>query len=207
MKFKVGDRVRFTGDCPTCTGKTATITAFSGDFAIIEGEGITHKRWQTCCIECVPLPVIVITSDGTTTTATMRDGKQIVKSATAKCNPTDTYDFETGARLAFGRLIGKDINVVSKSEIREFSRPAKVGEWIKILPTSIGTASSHIGEMFLVNDVTCTGLVHVETPEYGYAPVCRGEYVVLEGYEPPKEDKQPLEVLINGVRYVKEKKC
>lgn len=53
-------------------------------------------------------PVIVITSDGVTTTATRRFGKAILASATARCNPGDTYDFDEGARIAFERLQGRD---------------------------------------------------------------------------------------------------
>lgn len=55
-----------------------------------------------------PQPVIVITSDGVTTTATRRLGKDIQASATARCNPGDTYDFDEGARIAFERLCGRD---------------------------------------------------------------------------------------------------
>lgn len=55
-----------------------------------------------------PQPVIVITSDGVTTTATRRIGKAIQATATAKCNPGDTFDFDEGARIAFERLCGRD---------------------------------------------------------------------------------------------------
>lgn len=55
-----------------------------------------------------PQPVIVITSDGVTTTATRRIGKTIQASATARCNPRDAFDFDEGARIAFERLCGRD---------------------------------------------------------------------------------------------------
>lgn len=55
-----------------------------------------------------PQPVIVITSDGVTTTATRRIGKAIQATATAKCNTGDTFDFDEGARIAFERLCGRD---------------------------------------------------------------------------------------------------
>ena len=55
-----------------------------------------------------PQPVIVITSDGVTTTATRRIGKAIQATATAKCNPGDRFDFDEGARIAFERLCGRD---------------------------------------------------------------------------------------------------
>ena len=55
-----------------------------------------------------PQPVIVITSDGVTTTATRRIGKAIQATATAKCNPGDRFDCDEGARIAFERLCGRD---------------------------------------------------------------------------------------------------
>lgn len=48
---------------------------------------------------------IVVTSDGETTTAKLFSGKDLVKSATAKCSKSDTFDFETGATLAIERLL------------------------------------------------------------------------------------------------------
>lgn len=49
--------------------------------------------------------VIVITTDGATTTATLREGKNVIKTATTKCHPHDTFSFEEGAKVAFERLL------------------------------------------------------------------------------------------------------
>lgn len=51
---------------------------------------------------------IIITTDGTTTMAKMYDGKQVVKTATAKCNPDDEFDFKKGAVIAFDRLVKEE---------------------------------------------------------------------------------------------------
>lgn len=48
---------------------------------------------------------IIITTDGRVTTARLIEGKQTVKTATATCSPSDEFSFETGARLAFDRLV------------------------------------------------------------------------------------------------------
>ena len=56
-------------------------------------------------------PVIVITSDGKTTTATKRLGKKVICTATAQCSDDDTFDFNTGAELAFKRLREKEMPV------------------------------------------------------------------------------------------------
>lgn len=53
-------------------------------------------------------PVIVITSDGVTTTAVKRIGKEIIEKATAKCSPEDQFSYNEGARIAFERLQGRD---------------------------------------------------------------------------------------------------
>lgn len=50
-------------------------------------------------------PVIVITSDGKETKARVLEGHKTIREATAKCNDKDTFDFETGAKIAFERLM------------------------------------------------------------------------------------------------------
>ena len=67
-------------------------------------ESAAHRQTAKRALQ----PVIVITSDGVTTTATRRIGKTIQATATAKCNPGDTFDFDEGARIAFERLCGRD---------------------------------------------------------------------------------------------------
>ena len=57
--------------------------------------------------------------------------KSTGEKAEAKCNPADEFDFRTGAKLAFNRLIGEDVK--SDNGVREVKRKAKVGEYIKIV--------------------------------------------------------------------------
>ena len=52
---------------------------------------------------------IVITTDGKTTTAKLYDGKNVIKTAEAKCCLTDKFDFNTGALIAFGRLTDSEL--------------------------------------------------------------------------------------------------
>jgi len=124
QQFKVGDRVIVTTNiCGTrCAGMTGTIIQ---DFYSPEGtngryvrldrtvESVTGRRdwvwafnFQLKHIH--KHPVIVITTDGKTTTATEREGKKVIKTATAKCSDKDTFDFAEGARVAFERLQGRD---------------------------------------------------------------------------------------------------
>ena len=63
-------------------------------------------------------PVIVITSDGVTTTATKLFGEKCSAVATAKCNPVDQFSYDEGARIAFERLQGRDPFASSGAEIK-----------------------------------------------------------------------------------------
>lgn len=126
-EFKVGDRVKVVkkGEAPIYNN------AIVGDVGKIIAEGT--KRWfvrfdiprlhyHTGCGCCEPRhgywctpdmlqdlsldEKIIITTDGVTTTARRYIGKELQGTAEAKCSPSDTFDFEKGANLAFGRLIG-----------------------------------------------------------------------------------------------------
>lgn len=51
---------------------------------------------------------LIITVNGAETLARLYEGNKVIKSATAKCSPDDTFDFEKGAKLAIDRLFGKN---------------------------------------------------------------------------------------------------
>lgn len=69
-----------------------------------------------------PKQTIVITNDGKTTRAVLREGKRTVREATAICHDRDTFDLETGAYIAFKRLFGWTLD---SDEPLEFSRAGK----------------------------------------------------------------------------------
>lgn len=123
MKYKFGDKVRvrkdlevgkiyYTADHSDCAsfakgmlpfkGRVVHITQADTKYRIEEG-GLYY--WVDEMFEGLAEPhKIVITSDGETTLARMYDGKKVVKSAEAKCSPSDTFDFMVGAKLALERL-------------------------------------------------------------------------------------------------------
>lgn len=125
-KFKVGSRVRITDNVLYygVKGATGTIskdkpgTVSSDDGAYIKLDKPVYDNCFDCMrktiwvsngkIELIDSPVIVITTDGKTTTATMRQGKKVLKTGYARCNDKDTFDFEEGARIAFERLQGRE---------------------------------------------------------------------------------------------------
>lgn len=53
--------------------------------------------------------MIVVTSDGVTTTATLRQGKTVLREAKAVCGKKDIFDYSFGANLAVTRLLEEPI--------------------------------------------------------------------------------------------------
>lgn len=116
MKFKIGDKVRVTGIKDEMrekyNGKEIVIKSINPNGNVPKG---THYGVEKCIyiffedeLESINKKKIVITSDGKETLARLYDGNEVIKSAIAKCSPEDTLDFETGARIAFDRLVGTE---------------------------------------------------------------------------------------------------
>lgn len=123
-KFKIGDRVkcvRAVANNMYVLDKIGTIVVndcvnYGVEFdEFIHGHGCDyngkygHCWWcrESALVKVVCSNKIVITADDKTTTAKMYDGKEVVKTAIAKCSPEDEFDFETGAKIAFDRLFVK----------------------------------------------------------------------------------------------------
>lgn len=112
MKFKVGQKYKVCGNVPE-TGNIIKITEVIGCracYETIKGENNGCSVFETNSIfanELKPLNAhcIVIYENGAETVAL---DKTTGKKAVAKCSPQDTYDFYTGAKLAFERLTGAE---------------------------------------------------------------------------------------------------
>lgn len=128
---------------------------------------------------------ILIDCDGNTTTATMTINGREIKTAIARRNPADKFDWKKGAVLAFDRLWNGKKKAEKKPEVREVKRFAKPGEYIKIVYVWDGCSNSyHKGDIFLVtrsHQGTLDGWVQVKGTSLAIYPK---EYVVLEGYRP-----------------------
>lgn len=76
-----------------------------------------HCWWINYC-RLLPEPIetkkIVITSDGKETLVRLYEGNKVIEKAVAKCSPDDEYDFEKGAKIAFDRLMGREIKTVAE---------------------------------------------------------------------------------------------
>ena len=124
-KFNVGERYKVDCDGIPEAGNIIEITGIGKGYRIyyktIKGN---HDRYYDKFDErsnfansLIPVTEqsdstkkIVITTDGKTTTAKMYDGKSCIKVSEASCCPSDTFDFQTGAEIAFNRLFGEPKN-------------------------------------------------------------------------------------------------
>lgn len=109
------------------------------------------------------------------------------KKAEAKCNPADEFDFRTGAKLAFNRLMGEDVK--PDNGVREVKRKAKVGEYIKIVYAHPWMIPYKNGDIFKVISTSKPGVV-IEKDGKPVTAAWHREYVVLENYKPEEDDSE-----------------
>lgn len=129
-KYKVGDKVRIVNDSSIDTwpddmmdwaGKVMTIrevyrniVSGSGCYRMEEdrSKGFPGRYWYEFMISGLAEPeqkpyTVELRFDGMITTATLKRGGRDVKTAEARCKPTDTYSRAEGARVAVERLFEK----------------------------------------------------------------------------------------------------
>lgn len=132
-KFKVGDKVRildgskinhyfgsWADNMKKYIGSICTIDDVHSDFYGATGYNMKEidYMWDERGLERIEdkpkNQKIVITHDGKMTTAKFYDGKQVIKTAKAKCNPSDEFDFNVGASIAFARLTDQTENTIEE---------------------------------------------------------------------------------------------
>lgn len=133
--------------------------------------------------------MIILESEGDITTARMIINGKEVKTAKATRNPDDKFNWKMGAQLAFDRLWGE-----KKDKVKEVKRPAKVGEYIKLIEPEFSFNKK--GDILLVTSIATSGNPNVLEKDHPQkvrkAPVDKGWcydtscFVVLEGYKPNK---------------------
>lgn len=124
-KLKPGAKVRFTSEeahrCnPSFYPVVGTVGELSGvgkgDGAWVKWDdgvkckGVWHAAasWLERVSESTRPQKILITVDKADPKKVIAKDLDSGKTGVAKCNPTDTFDFYTGAKLAFARLCGED---------------------------------------------------------------------------------------------------
>lgn len=150
MAYKVGDKVRIVdyrtdrmndfGKMDKWLGKVMTIRDLSSpgywmreDYGENNGYG---WLWDDDMISGLAEPgrelcTVELRFDGMITTATLKRGGRDVKTAEARCNPTDTYSRAEGARVAVERLFEK-----KRKEVKPKESEPKVGDKFVIVGRS-----------------------------------------------------------------------
>lgn len=187
-KFKVGDRYKsgYFAD----NDAVIEITEISGGtvfYKDVVGESIGLKHFQigsifSAALEKVDTTIVIYRNDNKVVALDKSTGEK----AEAKCNPADEFDFRTGAKLAFNRLMGEDVK--PDNGVREVKRKAKVGEYIKIIDAKPILISYENGEIFRVIGIGNVGCKVKNSVKSCY--VWHEEYVVLENYKPEEKSQE-----------------
>lgn len=188
-KFKVGDRYKsgYFAD----NDAVIEITEISGGtvfYKDVVGESIGLKHFQigyifSAALEKVDTTIVIYRNDNKVIALDKSTGEK----AEANCNPADEFDFRTGAKLAFNRLMGEDVK--PDNGVREVKRKAKVGEYIKIVDAHPYLIPYKNGDIFKVISTSKPGVV-IEKDGTPVTSAWHREYVVLENYKPEEKAKK-----------------
>lgn len=145
MKYKVGDKVKVRKDlvvgklyymCDKTRGNLFVEPMSKWAGCVVEISEIIADQykvkggdwwsWVDEMFEPVNTQKIVITTDGVETLARLYEGDKVVKKATAKCSPDDTFDFNVGAKIAFERLMNEEKKPLTFREKLRQEHPEKV---------------------------------------------------------------------------------
>lgn len=196
-KFKVGDR--YTSELFIDKGAVIEITGINGEvvsYKNIVGRTFTisEKTFEigsmlSDMLKKVRSETIVIYRNDNKVVAL---DKSTGEKAEAKCNPADEFDFRTGAKLAFNRLMGEDVK--TDNGVREVNRKAKVGEYVKVVNEKSIFNTYKNGEIFKVTYVTKSGCICKNSEKQ--CGLWHEEYFVLENYKPEKEPEKKDEICV-----------
>lgn len=208
-KFKVGDRVKVNKNTVTINrrtvGECGTVKKLLTDnYCAVEFDKFVGGH--DCCglvkdgygWNCVEDALDLVKHQNETIVIYRNDNKVVAldkttgKKAEAKCNPADEFDFRTGAKLAFNRLMGDDAK--PDNGAREVKRKAKVGEYVKVVNAKPAIPSYKNGDIFKVTYVTASGCICKNSDRD--TGLWHEEYVVLENYKPEKEPDKKDEICV-----------
>ena len=192
-KFKIGDRVKCVGRQAGCVvGDTCKIINIDGTHMpyLVELDtersnyhdgGLSGVKGKpNCCYWCYEETLELILNHEPI--IIYQNGREVVafdkesgKKAVAKCSPNDEFDFMTGAKLAFERLV----------EPTTVDRTAKVGEYVKVLSEGGHCAKKDsILKVKKVFDEDGWVDVYLDDKMSRITTLRREQYVVAENYKP-----------------------
>lgn len=188
-KFKVGER--YTSKLFVDKGAVIEITKISGD--VVSYKDIAGRTYSVKNFEIGSLFSDMLKKVGSETIVIYRNDNKVIaldkstgEKAEAKCNPADEFDFRTGAKLAFNRLMGEDVKL--DNGVREVKRKANVGEYVKVVNEKSVFNTYKNGEIFKVTYVTISGCICKNSEKK--CGLWHEEYVVLENYKPEEKAQE-----------------
>lgn len=211
-KFKVGDRVKVKKDIVTLNrrtvGKCGTVKELLTDnycsvefdefvgghdcngFAK-EGHGWNHAEDTLDLVKTQNETIVIYRNDNKVVALDKSTGEK----AEANCNPADEFDFRTGAKLAFNRLMGEDVK--PDNGVREVKRKAKVGEYVKVVNDKSFFNTYKNGDILKVTYVTKSGCICKNSEKQ--VGLWHEEYVVLENYKPEEKKEDDSEIHVGDM--------
>lgn len=160
FKFEVGKLYRIGGDMGEHVGKVIRITDCKPFFRtnryryeMVHGKSFGLSIFDETSVMgkgLIPVRemIVIYRKDNKVVALDKATGKEGV----ARCAPEDTFNFETGAKLAFKRLVGEDTAAEPKF---------KVGEFVRVVSAKSGVIDQihgfPIGQIVQVVRVMCDG--------------------------------------------------
>lgn len=188
-KFKVGER--YKSRMILDNAAVIEITEINGDF--VSYKDVVRETSGRKMFEIGSLFSDNLEKVGSETIVIYRNDNKVValdkstgEKAEAKCNPADEFDFRTGAKLAFNRLMGEDVK--PDNGVCEVKRKAKIGEYVKVVNEKSVFNTYKNGDIFKVTYVTASGCICKNSD--GDAGLWHEEYVVLENYKPEEKAQE-----------------
>lgn len=200
-KFKVGER--YKSGMFVDNGAVIEITEINGDF--VSYKDVVRETRGKKNFEIGSLFSNMLKKVGSETIVIYRKDNKVIaldkstgEKAEAKCNPADEFDFRTGAKLAFNRLMGEAVK--TDNGVREVKRKAEVGEYIKIVEAHPYMIPYKNGDVFKVVSAGERGVV-IKKDKEGSIGVWNREYVVLENYktEEKAQEKDDSEIHVGDM--------
>ena len=168
-KFKVGDKVNCADYGNGVITKIITSVMPEIPYYVVFESGKELYLGADRLTLPVAREFIVIHRSGNVMTAEHRVNREVIKSAKATCAPSDTFDFGTGAKLAFDRLMNRQ-NI--EEAVKAWNEPAPAPEPPKFYTGKVVCISGEygVGRIFTVKDGFFADR-HYNCPEKPYKSV------------------------------------
>lgn len=163
MRFKAGDKVRVKkfkkrpgywndeGEMDHLMGKVVEIEGLSSwgnCYNVYDSKHHYEWAFRETDLEPINETIVIYSKDREVIALDKSTGEKAI----ARCNPTDIYDFRTGAKLAFERLTSAKPDKVQLSELKP-GETFKIGKHDFIVLDHVGNTAKVISKGFMAENV------------------------------------------------------